>query len=117
MTSVEFAMYLILTVGRLDAIRKAREWVLTTCANSQSADPRNHALQDVSEPRYNIQDILGIANPDIRAPLDMMEILLRVVDDSRLEVFKPQFGRGCITAWAHIHGEVRTDSRQSTQLT
>lgn len=35
----------------------------------------------------------------------MKEVLLRIVDDSRLEQFKPQFGPGIITAWAHIHGE------------
>ncbi len=37
-------------------------------------------------------------------PLDMMEVLLRVVDDSRIELFKPLYGTGVITAWAHIHG-------------
>jgi acetyl-CoA carboxylase carboxyltransferase component len=37
-------------------------------------------------------------------PLDMMEVLLRVVDDSRIELFKPLFGKGIITAWAYIHG-------------
>jgi acetyl-CoA carboxylase carboxyltransferase component len=34
----------------------------------------------------------------------MMEVLLRVIDDSRIEQFKPLFGKGMITAWAHIHG-------------
>ena len=95
---------MILTYHRLDAIRKAREWILTTSANSQNFDQKNHVLHEVFEPKYSIEDILGIANPDIRAPLDMMEILLRVVDASRLELYKPHFGPGFITAWAHIHG-------------
>ena len=46
-------------------------------------------------------------DPDIRLPMDMMEVLLRVVDDSRLELFKPMFGKGMITAWVHIHGTKR----------
>jgi acetyl-CoA carboxylase carboxyltransferase component len=36
--------------------------------------------------------------------MDMMEIILRIVDDSRIEQFKPSFGKGMITGWAHIHG-------------
>ena len=55
-------------------------------------------------PNYDAEDLLGIVDPDIRQPLDMMEVLLRIVDASRIEIFKPTFGKGMITAWAHIHG-------------
>jgi acetyl-CoA carboxylase carboxyltransferase component len=34
----------------------------------------------------------------------MMEVILRIVDDSRLEQYKPLYGKGIITAWAYIHG-------------
>lgn len=36
----------------------------------------------------------------------MREVLLRLVDGSRLEEFKPLYGTGLITAWAHIHGTI-----------
>lgn len=35
----------------------------------------------------------------------MMEVIIRIVDDSRIELFKPMFGKGMITAWAKIHGK------------
>lgn len=34
----------------------------------------------------------------------MLEVLLRIVDDSRLSVFKPKYGTNMINAWAHILG-------------
>jgi len=34
----------------------------------------------------------------------MMEVLMRIVDDSRIQQFKPRYGTGMITAWAYIHG-------------
>jgi acetyl-CoA carboxylase carboxyltransferase component len=47
---------------------------------------------------------LGIVPVDIRQPMDMRELIIRIVDASRLEEFKPLYGKGLITAWAHIHG-------------
>lgn len=55
-------------------------------------------------PAYDVEGILEIVDPDIRKPIDMMEILIRIVDGSAMEGFKPDFGKGMITAWARIHG-------------
>ena len=52
-----------------------------------------------------MEDILGLVDPDIRQGLDMTEIMLRIVDGSRMSQFKPQFGKGMLTVWAHIHGQ------------
>jgi len=35
-----------------------------------------------------------------------LEIILRIVDDSRLEMFKPLWGKAMITTWAYIHGHL-----------
>ena len=96
-------LYQKLTCLRLDAIRQARQWVLTTSAVQHQASRQDTKIETL-EPKYNIEDILGIVDPDIRLPLDMMEVLLRIVDDSRIMPFKPRFGKGMITAWANIHG-------------
>lgn len=65
--------------------------------------PRLDIIEPVA-PRYPIGDLLSLVNPDIRKPFDMNEVLLRIVDDSRLSVFKPKYGPNIITAWAHIMG-------------
>lgn len=64
----------------------------------------NHINQPV-EPRYPVEDLLSLVNPDIRKAFDMKEVLLRVVDDSRLSIFKPDYGRNMLTTWATIQGE------------
>lgn len=55
-------------------------------------------------PRYAIEDILSIVDPDIRKPFDMREIILRLVDDSRLSEFKPSYGPNLLTCFANIMG-------------
>lgn len=56
-------------------------------------------------PRYSSTELLSIVDPDIRVALNMREVIIRVVDDSRWLDFKPSFGRNLITAWADIHGK------------
>lgn len=55
-------------------------------------------------PKYDPEEILGIVNPDIRQPLDMMEVIVRLVDDSQVDIFKPSYGKAMITCRAYIHG-------------
>lgn len=87
---------------RFDAIRKAREWV----GSLQVRTPRQtiELLEPVA-PRYPVEDLLSLVNPDIRKPFDMREVLLRLTDDSRLSEFKPKYGTNIITAFAHIQGK------------
>ncbi|KAJ6137210.1 hypothetical protein N7471_003696 [Penicillium samsonianum] len=83
-----------------DAIHKSREWV----ASLQARAPSVPGLIEPLPPRYPIEDVLSIINPDIRKPFDMDEVLLRIVDDSRLSVFKPKYGLNMVTASAYIMG-------------
>lgn len=66
-----------------------------------------HKTISALPPRYPIGDLLSLVNPDIRKPFDMREVLLRIVDDSRLLQFKPKYGPSVITARAHILGECK----------
>ena len=56
------------------------------------------------DPRYPAEDIFALVNPDIRKPFDMQEVILRIVDDSRLSIFKPKYGPTLFCGWASIHG-------------
>ena len=56
--------------------------------------------------RLMVEELLGIIPTDIRQPMDMRQVIIRIVDASRLEEFKPLYGLGLITAWAHIHGMI-----------
>lgn len=89
---------------RFDAIQRAREWV----ASLQVRTPPKLDLIQPLAPRYPVEDLFSLVNPDIRKPFDMNEVLLRLVDDSRLSVFKPKYGPNIITAWAHLMGKTAT---------
>ena len=62
------------------------------------------AVSSPAPPRYSAEDLLYLVDPDIRKPFDMGEVVLRLVDDSRISSFKPGFGSNLMTAFAQIYG-------------
>ncbi|KAH7205132.1 propionyl-CoA carboxylase beta chain [Fusarium redolens] len=83
-----------------DAIRKARDWVNTL--NVPTVDRRS--VPQALPPRYSSDELLYIVDPDICKSLNIREVLLRIVDDSRWLEYKPEFGQNIVTSWATIHG-------------
>jgi geranyl-CoA carboxylase beta subunit len=57
------------------------------------------------EPRYPADDLLGLMPRDGRKPVDMREVIARVVDDSDCLEFKSLFGPGTVCVHASIHGQ------------
>ncbi|MGI9646985.1 MAG: acyl-CoA carboxylase subunit beta [Acidimicrobiia bacterium] len=58
----------------------------------------------VVEPRFDSEELMGVAPTDLKAPFEIREVIARVVDDSDLDEFKPLFGSNLVTGWAAIHG-------------
>ncbi|CAK7200221.1 hypothetical protein SEUCBS139899_002912 [Sporothrix eucalyptigena] len=87
-------------MDEFDAIHKARDWV----ASLKPKPVRSLPAVEGRPPRYPAEDLLALVNPDIRKSFDMKEVVLRLVDDSRLSIFKPKYGSNMLTAWAHIMG-------------
>ncbi len=56
------------------------------------------------EPIYEQEDLLGIVPSDLRKPFDIKEIIMRIVDGSKLEEFKKEYGKTLITGFGSIHG-------------
>jgi len=55
-------------------------------------------------PRYDPDELAGIASADVRVPFDVHDVLARVLDDSAFEEFKPLYGSTLVTGWGHIGG-------------
>lgn len=89
-----------LAVDEPDAIRLGREIVANLNWKKLGPPPND----DVEPPRYDVDDLLGLAPSDLKIPVDMHEILARIVDGSRMHLFKPAYGANLITGWASIHG-------------
>ena len=56
------------------------------------------------EPRYDAEELLGIASIDLRIPFDPREVIARVVDGSVFDEYKATYGTSLVTGWAAIHG-------------
>ncbi|MEI7536216.1 MAG: carboxyl transferase domain-containing protein [Comamonadaceae bacterium] len=55
-------------------------------------------------PHFDPGEIAGIVGGDMKQPYDVREVLLRIVDDSEMQEFKPEYGSTLVCASAHIHG-------------
>ena len=55
-------------------------------------------------PRYDPAEIYGIVPVDARQPWEMREVLARIIDASRLDEFKANYGTTVITGFCHIWG-------------
>jgi 3-methylcrotonyl-CoA carboxylase beta subunit len=84
-----------------DAIRIGREIVARL--NWRKTLPVD--MRTPEEPLYDPDELLGIVPIDtIRKPLDMREVLARIVDGSRFVEFKPDYGATLVCGHAHING-------------
>lgn len=61
-------------------------------------------IKEPLEPRYNITELYGIANTDLRQPMDCREIIARIVDGSEFDEFKENYGITLVCGFAHING-------------
>jgi geranyl-CoA carboxylase beta subunit len=55
-------------------------------------------------PRYDAEDLLSLMPAHHREPVDMREVMLRIVDASELLEFKPLYGAATVCAQARIGG-------------
>jgi len=61
-------------------------------------------LQQVEEPLFDAEEILGIVPADTKTPYDVREIIARITDGSRFDEFKARYGETLVCGFAHIHG-------------
>lgn len=84
-----------------DAIRIGRE--IVSNLNWRKPPPPNRIQPE--PPRHAADELLGIVPIDtIRQPLDMREIIARIVDGSRFMAFKPDYGSTLVCGHAHLDG-------------
>ncbi|MBI5923934.1 MAG: methylcrotonoyl-CoA carboxylase [Betaproteobacteria bacterium] len=55
-------------------------------------------------PRYDPDEIIGIVSQDPKQPYDVREIIMRLVDGSDFQEFKPLWGETLVCGFAHLMG-------------
>jgi acetyl-CoA carboxylase carboxyltransferase component len=89
-----------LAMDEHDALRIGRDIVRNL--NHRKLGPGPTAAPD--EPRYDPEDLLSLIPMDLKAPFSPREVLARVMDGSRFDEFKPDYGTALCVGWGSIHG-------------
>lgn len=89
-----------LAEDEMDALRICREVVSHLNWVKNGDKPKKIP----SEPIYNKEELLGLISEDLKSPVDIKEVIARVVDGSKYEEFKPLYGPTIVCGWASIHG-------------
>jgi len=63
-----------------------------------------HGRSAALEPALPAEDLLALISEDLRQPVDMREVIARIVDDSELLEFKPRYGAATVCAQGRIQG-------------
>ena len=61
-------------------------------------------VETAEEPKYDVEELLGIIPDDNRTPYDVREVISRIVDGSRFHEFKQRYGNTLVCGFARIHG-------------
>ena len=73
-------------------------------ANLNRQRPLYGAVREARPPRYDTAELSGIIPPDLKEPYDVREVIARLVDDSQMQEFKPDFGATLVCGTAHWCG-------------
>jgi acetyl-CoA carboxylase carboxyltransferase component len=87
-------------VDEMDALRICREVVSHLSWTKAGPPPRFRADEPVHDP----EELLGLVSRDLRSPVEVRDVIARVVDGSRFEEFKARYGPTMVCGWASIHG-------------
>ena len=89
-----------LAVDEVDAIRLGRQIVRRLNRRKLGHAP----AASYAEPRYDIDDLVGIVPTDLREPFDPHEVLARILDGSEFDEFKPLYGSSLVTGFGQLCG-------------
>ncbi len=83
----------------VEAIERCRE-IVDAFDWRLPAAPR----EPIEPPRYPAEELLGLMPADYRHPVEMREVIARIVDGSRFHEFKQAYGIQTLCGHARIHG-------------
>jgi acetyl-CoA carboxylase carboxyltransferase component len=84
----------------MDAINIARKVVATL----KPQTPHMVPSKTVVPPRYKAEELLGIVPANLKKPIDVREVIARIVDNSAFTEFKENYGITMVCCWAEING-------------
>jgi acyl-CoA carboxylase subunit beta len=89
-----------LAVDEVEAIRLGRQIVRRLNRRKLGHAP----AASYAEPRYDIDELVGIVPTDLREPFDPHEVLARILDGSEFDEFKALYGSSLVTGFGQLCG-------------
>lgn len=89
-----------LAADESDALRRCREIIASLRFTKAGPGPS----EPDDPPMFDAEELLSIAPVDLRQPLEIREVLARVLDGSLFSEFKPLYGSQLVCGWGSIHG-------------
>jgi acetyl-CoA carboxylase carboxyltransferase component len=83
-----------------DALRLCREAVSHLNWRKPGPPPAARFEEPVLEP----EELLGLVSPDLRRPVDVRDVIGRIVDGSRFEEWKPRYGTTLVCGFSELQG-------------
>jgi 3-methylcrotonyl-CoA carboxylase beta subunit len=83
-----------------DALQRCRD----IFESIQPAERQPLERHPVKDPMYDIEEIYGLIPQSAREPVDVRDIIARIVDGSEFSEFKKDFGTTLVTGFARIMG-------------
>jgi len=85
----------------LDGIARIRDILRSIGWTDTAALP----APPIRPPRHDREDLLGVMPADARTPVDMREVIARLVDDSDFHEFKQLYGAPTVCGYATVHSQ------------
>jgi 3-methylcrotonyl-CoA carboxylase beta subunit len=93
------------TSGVTDHLAENDEHALKICRSIvENLNAPKFSLGQGDEPLYPADELYGLVNRDLRRPVDVREVVARIVDGSRFHEFKPLYGTTMVCGFAKIFG-------------
>ncbi len=89
-----------LAEDEMDALRLCRSVVSHLHWEKEGPSP----LPDSDSPSLSQEELLGLVDEELKSPLDIKEVIGRIVDGSRFEEYKSRYGKTMICGWSMLHG-------------
>ena len=89
-----------LAEDEFDGIRMAREIMEFIKVEK----PHQFPDLEIKPPLFNADEILGVVPADVKIPMDVRELIMRITDGSEFSEFKPEYGNTMVCGWTKIHG-------------
>lgn len=89
-----------LAEDEMDAIRICRNVV----SHLNIVKRSNFELTTFNEPLYDPDGLLGLFSEDLKSQVDIREVIMRFVDGSQFEEFKPLYGSTMVCGWGNVFG-------------